>query len=37
MQDKDISREVFNKIEGKHLKPKPRWEFLAKNYRFIKF
>jgi hypothetical protein len=34
MEEKNISQEVFDKIETKHLKPKPRWEFLAKNYVF---
>jgi hypothetical protein len=37
MEERNICQEVFNKIEGKHLKPKPRWEFLAKNYVFWGF
>lgn len=28
----DISQKIFKKIEEAHIAPKPRWQFLAKNY-----
>ncbi len=34
MEDKNICQEVFEKIKAGHIKPKPRWEFLLKNYIF---
>ena len=34
MEDKNICDEVFEKIKASHIKPKPRWECLLKNYIF---
>jgi hypothetical protein len=34
MEDKNICQETFEKIKASHIKPKPRWEFLLKNYIF---
>ena len=28
----DLTKEVLEKIEEKHIKPKPRWEFILKEY-----
>lgn len=28
----DISREAFDEIKEKHIKPKPKWEFILKEY-----
>jgi hypothetical protein len=30
--DKDFNQKLLNKIEEKHLAPKPRWRFLLKNW-----
>ena len=32
MLNHDISRDVLKTIEEKHIKPKPRWTFLLKDY-----
>ena len=34
MSKKDLSKSVLNKIKKEHIKPKPKWEFLLKNYIF---
>ena len=34
MSKKTISNKVLEKIKKEHLKPKPKWEFLLKNYVF---
>ncbi len=31
MTDKNLSQKVLETIKNKHIKPKPRWEFLLKN------
>ncbi|MDD4900835.1 MAG: hypothetical protein PHS62_01825 [Patescibacteria group bacterium] len=30
--DKNFGQELLNKIDNQHLQPKPRWQFLLKNY-----
>lgn len=34
MSKKDLSKSVLDKIKKEHLKPKPKWEFLLKDYVF---
>lgn len=33
-KDDRLAKRVFDRIEGEHLTPRPRWEFLFKNYFF---
>lgn len=34
MESDKLCQETINKIKEKHLKPKPRWEFILRNYVF---
>lgn len=34
MSKKDLSKSVLSKIKKEHIKPKPKWEFLLKDYVF---
>lgn len=37
MTDKDLSQDILKKIKDKKIKPKPKWEFVAKDYLVLLF